>query len=272
MGWLHDIYGHTPKVAKYKWTYLPQEQLNAINANIAAFPDIQRLGSMFQQYMLDSYKSAGLDLGKLVRGGEENVSQMISTAGEFLKGQVPQDVQDFVRRSSAFQNMISTGVSGAAMGAANFARNLGLTSLDLIGKGATLAGEAGNAAQRWAGLAAGTIMNPAGMMITPQQLADFQMKNRLYQQATKQLKFNINAQPDPVVKGIHDNAYQLIMAYVSHGMGGAKAAPGQQSMQFSNAPMSAQNEQQFGEAFGPQMESLDLGGSGTSGMTNWGGA
>src|SRR4029077_8646329 len=201
--WLSDIYGSTPKVAPYKWTYLPEEQLNAINANIAAFPDIKRLGNMFQQYMLESYKSAGIDMTDLIKGGVSNVKEMMGKAGEFLSGQVPEDVQDFVRRSSAYQNMLSSGVSNSAMGAANFARNLGVTSLDLIGKGATLAGEAGNAAQRWAGLASGTIMNPAGMMITPQQQADFMMKNRLYAQATKQLRYNVAAQPDPVVKGIH---------------------------------------------------------------------
>lgn len=214
---LDMVFGQTPEVAPYVPTDLSVEQLKAITENISAFPEIQQLGGLYENYMLDAFKQAGLDLQPILQGGDAMVRQMETVGQQFLKGEVPQDVQDQIRRQDALTSMLSGGPGGAS---ALTARDLGLTSLNMINQGAALAGEAGNAAQRWAGLASGLIMSPSGMMVTPQQQAQQTMMNNLYKQATRQLRYNLAAAPDPAAAGISGTLMNLLGAYLGHGMGG----------------------------------------------------
>jgi hypothetical protein len=67
--------------------------------------------------------------------------QMRPNVTSMLGGQVPQDVQDQIRRNAAFTSLMG-GSAGAGTGAtgAITARDLGLTSLDLTEKGQAMAG------------------------------------------------------------------------------------------------------------------------------------
>lgn len=70
-------------------------------------------------------------------------------------------------------------------------------------------------------------MNPASQFVSPQQRAQLDMQNRLYQQATQQLGYNVAAAPNPVAKGLSDIVEQLTAAYLgSAGGGGARGAAG----------------------------------------------
>jgi hypothetical protein len=64
--------------------------------------------------------------------------QMRPNVTSMLAGQVPQDVQDQIRRNAAFTSM-SSGAGTGGTGAIT-ARDLGLTSLDLTEKGQAMAG------------------------------------------------------------------------------------------------------------------------------------
>lgn len=215
---LEDVFGSTPDVAPYVPTELGPEQLKAIQENISAFPDIQQLGSLYENYMLDQFGAAGFPLQGILAGGEDMVKSMEQIGQQFLHGEIPQDVQDQIRRQDALTSMLSGGPGGAA---GLTARDLGLTSLNLIGQGAQLTGQAGNAAQQWAGLASGLIMSPSGMMVTPQQQAQMTMQNNLYRQATQQLRNNLSAAPNPVAAGISGTIMNLIGAYLGAGKGGS---------------------------------------------------
>jgi hypothetical protein len=113
------------------------------------------------------------------------------------------------------------------MASANTARNFGLTSMDLISKGAALNDQAGNAAQRWANIANGTIMSPAGFVITPAQQAQMTLSNRLIGRQVQQEKNNVAAAPNPIAKGLSDLVAYLTATYVSAvaGKGGPAGQP-----------------------------------------------
>lgn len=219
---LSSIFGSKPQVANYHPVDLGAEQIKALEANLAAWPQIQQLGNLFQQYMLGQYETAIPGFRDILKAGGATTQQMLGKAGEFLGGQIPEDVKNAVYRSSAFQSL-GAGTAGSGMSKALTARDLGLTSLNLIDKGAALAGQAGNAAQRWASLSGAQM--PEGMLITPQQQSALDMQQELIRQATKQTKFNIAAAPDPVAKGLSDLVANLTGAYLSKGMGGGQTAP-----------------------------------------------
>lgn len=211
------VFGSKPEVAPYTPTHYPQEQLKTILANISAFPDIEQLGNLYEQYMMGAFNEAIPGFSDILSSGGNVTREMLAQSQSLLEGKVPQDVQDQIRRQDALTSMLSGGPGGAS---ALTSRDLGLTSLNLINQGANLAGQAGNAAQRWAGIAQGMIMNPAGMMFTPQQQVQQEEFNRIMQQTTKQLGYNIAAAPDPAAAGISGTIMNLLGAYLGHGMGG----------------------------------------------------
>jgi hypothetical protein len=217
---LSDIFGRKPGVAGWEDVILGDEQLKAIAANLKAFQkgDIQALGDLYQKYMLSQYAGAGLDLKSLISAGGANVAKMLGTAGEELAGMVPKDIQEYVTRLSASQNL-GSGLMGGAMGAANWARNLGLTSLDMISKGAGLMGQAGNAARDWAGIAQGTTLPVSSFLITPQEQFAATTQNRLQSQRVEQQKLNIQAARDPIAGGLSDLVAYLTAAYLGGGRG-----------------------------------------------------
>lgn len=222
---LSDVFGSKPAVAPYTPTDFSAEQQKSLTENIGAFPDITQLGDLYQQYMLADLNKAMPGFSGLLAEGSATSKEMLDAASPLLRGEIPQDVQDQVYRSSAYQSLMS-GTAGSPMSKALTARDLGLTSLGLEQQGAQLAMEGGNAAQRWAGLAEGTMMNPSSMLITPQQQAALTMQNNLYKQATQQYANNVAASPDPVAKGISDTIMSLVGAYLGGGRGGGGSSGG----------------------------------------------
>lgn len=220
---LDQVFGAKPQVAPYTPTLLGPEQLLALQNNIKAFPDITQLGNLYEQYMMSAFDKAIPGFSDMLAQGGALTQEMMGQIDPLLKGQIPQDVQDQIQRTSAYQSLMG-GTAGSPMAGALTARDLGTTSLGLIGEGANLLGLAGNAAQRWAGLASGMIMSPSGMMITPQQQAQMDMQNRLYEQATKQFQYNVNAAPDPALQALNQWVEQVggsvVSSYLGGGMGG----------------------------------------------------
>jgi hypothetical protein len=241
---LDEIFGSKPATAPYVPTQLPPEQIKTLKANIAAFPDINQLGSLYEQYMLNEMGTAIPDFSNILASGGQLTEDMINQAASLVSGQVPQDVQDQIMRSDAFTSMLSGG--GPAFDRSLTARDLGLTSLNLIQQGGQLAGEAGNAAQRWAGLASGMIMSPSGMMITPLQMATFDMQNRLYEQATQQTRNNIAAAPNPGLQALNQWVEQIGGTLIGASLGGGMGGMGGKGANY----MTSYNPNQYGSDAG----------------------
>lgn len=255
LGLLDSIFGKKPKVAKFKPLDYGAEQQKGIGANINAFPQIKQLGNLYQSYLSDQMNQILPGFSNILKTGASTTQEMLDASAPLLKGEIPQDVQDQIQRSSAYQSL-SGGYAGSQMSHNLTARDLGLTSLDLMGRGASLAGQGGNAAQRWASLAKGETLDPSSMFTTPQQTAAFDLENRILKQQSQQFGYNVDAAPNPALAGISNTISSLVGAYLgstgfgglgggSKGGGSGFAQAGQTSIPF-NAGMLDDNFSTYG--------------------------
>lgn len=189
------VFGTKPGVADYTPTDLGTEAGRAVKSNIANAPDVQA----YLEKILPGY-------GEMVRTGSKNTLAL-------LKGEIPKDVQDSIRRTTAFKSL-GGGYAGSPMSRALTARDFGRTSLDLMQEG-------GNAAQRWAGVTEGA---NAPFTVTAPAQADATFRNNLYQQITQQQKYNVAAAPDPGAAGIFN--LQIALGSMAAGIFGGKASLG----------------------------------------------
>lgn len=73
-------------------------------------------------------------LNTAIPGYSDMQASRAGAVGSMLKGEIPQDVQDAVFRSGAARG-VAGGFAGSDFGRNLVARDLGLTSLDILGKG-----------------------------------------------------------------------------------------------------------------------------------------
>lgn len=215
---LTEVFGSTPEAIKPDLLNLSDEQIKSLLANIGAFKDIGTLGSLYQQYMLSQLNTAIPGFSDILKQGGGLITQMQGTAAEQLAGKIPADVLANLQRSTAWENLQSG--AGGGMADANFALKNVLTSEHEQQLGLQTQQAAGNAAQQWAGIASGTMMNPSTYMINPMQQAAVTQANNQAMQAYRQLKANLAAAPNPVAKGVSDTIINLIGAYLGAGKGG----------------------------------------------------
>lgn len=191
------VFGTKPKVAPYKETDLGEEAGRATKSNIKNMDDIMALLEKIQP-----------GYGEMLRTGSKNTLSL-------LRGEIPEDVQRAVKRSSAFRSL-SGGFAGSGMSKALTARDFGRTSMDLM-----QAGE--NSAQRWMGMSQGSVKP---FIVTAPDQAEATFKNNLYKQATEQFQFNTDAAPDPSAAGLYNMRVALGMSAMSMGMGSLAGAGG----------------------------------------------
>lgn len=192
-----SVFGSKPGIAEYKETDLGAEAKTAVASNTANMPEITAL----LEKILPGY-------GAMVAQGSKNTMSL-------LRGELPKDVEDKVRRNSAFK-ALSGGFSGSGMSRALTARDFGRTSLDLMQVGE-------NSAQKWAGLTQGSV---APYTIRADQQADATFKNNLYKQATEQFKYNVIAAPDPAAAGKFNTIATIGGTAASFGLGALGGAGG----------------------------------------------
>jgi hypothetical protein len=213
------IHGAKPEVAPFVPTD-PIEMLNKLLAGeITAWPQITALSDLYQNYMLGAYEEAIPGFRDILAQGGVDTRALLGEAEPLIRGEIPEDVRSEVLRSAAYQGLTS-GTLGGPMGATIGPRALGLTSLDLMTKGANLLTAGGNAAQRWAGLAQGTMLPPSSQLYSPEWFTNFMAQQAAAKQATQQYKYNVAAAPDPVAAGIAGTLLNFAGLYAGKGMGG----------------------------------------------------
>src|SRR5262245_5638345 len=151
MAFLPNIFGSKPDIVPYQPIDFGKSQIKALMANLAAGGQISQLGDWFEKYMVDAYSKLIPNFSQLLGLGGKSAQAILEGAIPLSRGEIPDDVKQQVYRSGAYQSLLA-GTLGGPMGMALTARDLGLTSLNLMNQGANLAGAGANAAQRWAGL------------------------------------------------------------------------------------------------------------------------
>ena len=224
---LSAIFGRKPQVAGWTNLQLSDAQLQALKEDLTLLldPKFKQFGNLWQDYIMSEYNRVIPGFGKILSGISGATGNLVDEAGQLIQGVIPKDVMQRIYSSSAAQNLAS-GLMGAPGGIANTARNLGLTSLDLIGQGANLLG---SAQQRWSQLGnfAQTTMAPVqNMLVSPEQQFNVNWANAQMQRSVQQQKYNIAAAPSPIAKGLSDLVAYLTASYVGS-LGGGHGAAGQ---------------------------------------------
>jgi hypothetical protein len=211
------IHGRKPEVAKLDILDPMELQAQLLSGELKNWDDIAALGDLWQKYMVGGIENLMPNFTDILKEGGITTQDMLMASKEMIHGEIPEDVKNQVYRSAAFQNLGSGG--GPGFLSALQARDLGSTSLDLMNQGANLLGAAGNAAQRWAGMSSGTIMNPQTQMYSPEWFAQFRQAQEAARTANKQMQYNVDAAPDPA--WAHRAAmFANILGMAAGGMGG----------------------------------------------------
>jgi hypothetical protein len=207
LSFLSGIFGKKPDVPSLPALSLPQEQQAAIKANIGALPADQSLVSQANKFSIAQINQM---LESSFPGFAGTASEISQNIDEMAGGKIPTDVSEAVQRSSAAR-AIGGGFGGSGMHGDLVARDLGLTSLDLISKGIA-------SAESWAKTSASlyepSMINLSSMFISPSQQAAFDVEERNAQFQRQWMQNQISAMPDPVLRGLHDTVMSLADAYL----------------------------------------------------------
>lgn len=139
MALLAEFFGGKPKVPAFTPVNAQDVQAATISGNTAALP-----ATIAQTSAINAAQFANID--KLLADATGGYYNRIKTSigkntADLVAGVIPQDVSNAVRTNAASRSLYG-GFGGSGMGANLTARDLGLTSLDLIGRGI-------GAATRW---------------------------------------------------------------------------------------------------------------------------
>jgi len=213
MGSFFDkIFGTKPEVAPFIKTDLQEEQTRAVEANRA---NLEVIGELADETAARSGQATRTGIESVTPGGTANIDKATEQVGSFLKGEIPDDVADEIIRRTA-ELSTQRGVTPRSGIGNNFtSRELGLTSLNLVNQGISMA-------ESWMKTAQGGFqsLNFGSMFISPTAQAEFTLQQREAERSLKQAGYNLDAAGHPVWAGIHQGVLTAVGAY----FGGAKGA------------------------------------------------
>lgn len=156
---------------------------------------------------------------KLRDKGTDVISSLVA-------GEIPKDVQSAVGRNAAARSLYG-GYGGSGMARNLVARDLGLTSLDLMSKGL-------DSASRWIAQSRtlAPTMDVTSMFLSPAQQVNFATSERDKKLNYTNMKNQFEYANDPM-RGVEDSVAQIgdmvgtaLMAYMGGGIGGMGAMGG----------------------------------------------
>lgn len=183
-------FGEKPKVPNWKNIRLGEQQQQAIQNNITALPGAENLSSQTTQFNLDQIQKM-LEFG--MPNYQEITSQATDNISSWLRGEIPADVASAVQTSSAGRSLAG-GYGGTGMGRNLEARDLGLTSLDLMSRGQS-------SAESWMkttdSIFGRGVMDVTRMFVSPMDQFGATMGNQMNKWNQQWNKAQVDAAPDP---------------------------------------------------------------------------
>ena len=160
MGVISGLIRGEPTIPQLPTINLGTEQSKAISQNQAALPALEATAGQANQFSLQQLTQALMKLDPGYAGQQAGLSADI---GAELSGKIPEDVQNAIQENAAARSL-GSGTEGSGMARDLVAKDLGLTSLNLIDKGIS-------SAESWmqtsAAIAEPTQMNFGSMFVTP---------------------------------------------------------------------------------------------------------
>lgn len=131
LGFLGGLLGEDVEAPEVKPISTAEEASKAVAANLGVLGQAEQLASQVnrgaQQRLLESLQAAIPGYGQMVGKTAENIQAN-------LAGQIPEDVQRAIQRATA-SRAVAGGFAGSQFGRNLTARDLGLTSLQLMNQG-----------------------------------------------------------------------------------------------------------------------------------------
>lgn len=196
-----DVYGSKPTVPTFPTVEEITKQTT--KTNIAAFPQAAELAKQvntFNQEQLDAL------IEKALPGASAQIQKNISAQ---LKGELPPDVVAAIHRASA-ERGVAGGFAGSGFQENLSARDLGLTSLNVMNQGLS-------SAENWLARSTAPQFDVTSMFVNPAFTAGIAEQRW----NVDWLKSQVAAAPDPVARGEFDSTMALIGMVLSAYGGGA---------------------------------------------------
>jgi hypothetical protein len=202
MGFLDDLLGRKPVVPEVPALSLPEEQRKAVDANLAIAPEAAKLAT-FSQEQINKMMEMAIPGFAGMRG------QIAGNIGALLRGEIPTDVSQEVKRQGAGR-ALTGGFAGTDAASKLVARDLGLTSLGLTKEGLS---SAESWIQNMEQLFSPSQALFSGMMVTPQQMFSAATQERDVQFQKKWLQEQIDSLPSPAAAAFKEAVQSALSIY-----------------------------------------------------------
>ena len=205
--------GKKVKVPTFQRVNTEKEQEAAIKQNIASLQSGSELATKTtaaEQTLLES------QLRRSIPGYDQLISQASSNIGSALKGEISQDVQSQIQRSSAGRALSGGFGAGSGVGRNLSARDFGLTSMQIQNQGLAQA-QSFIQQQRTTGMA--QPFSVSSMFITPSQRINLALQENQFQYQRDMSAAQVAAQPDPMMAAIGGSLSNIGGMALGSGMG-----------------------------------------------------
>ena len=216
MGFLGDLFGSKPSVPAWNNISIDQSQTQAIGANQASLGSLENLSggvNTFNQQQLTQL------FNNIMPGFQSMAGTASKNISDELSGKIPTDVAETIQSSAAAQ-ALTGGFGGSGLAGNLTAKDLGLTSLDLTGKG--LSSLESWSAQMDKMFSPGEF-NVSSMFINPQEEFTATMQNQEQEVQQQWMQSQVSAEGDPITQGL----WNMGMGF-GKGIGAGASQAGQQ--------------------------------------------
>lgn len=164
---LAPLFRDAPDVPAFRHIDANQVQRDTITGNTSALPQIENLAQLVNLFSQDEWDKA---LERAMPGYQGQKSVISKNILDLSEGKIPTDISDQVQNSAAVR-ALDSGYAGSGMHRDLVARDLGLTSLNVMQKGL-------DSMNTWLARTKAPTFDVSSMFFSPQQRLSFEVEER----------------------------------------------------------------------------------------------